>query len=294
MSNWPPEVVEWLRWKSLGGLSKMSVRNYGGILAGLSHWLNTNYGIGLIDATQGHLEAWRYSLTVCDSSVAVYMVAVRGFYRWARRRGLRASDPAEEIPVPKRKRGVPHPIAEDELELAIQSAPRRIRPWLALEGYQGFRCMSVAYLERHDVHNTQQPPMIDVNPRGAKGGHAYTMPLHPLVWDELVAYGIPARGYWFKRYDGQPGPNSPALISNLINDYLRSLDIHERAHGCRHRFGTISLQRTHDFNAVKALMGHQSIASTQIYTDLCDEDALAALMAVQPPKRRGLRAVEGD
>ena len=285
-----PEVVKaWLGWLELGAPSRHTLDDYANTLTRLNEWLVAKYGIELVDATQGHLIAWRQSLNICSGSVRTYMAAVRGFYSWARKNHVLTVDPAEDIPLPRRRRGIPRPVAEEDALRAIALAPRRIWPWLVGARYQGLRCKSLAYLRREDVLDTRGK--LALSAEASKGGAEKLFPLSAEFWRVLQEYGVPRRGYIFKRCDGRSGPNSPALISHLSSDYLHSIGIQATLHQFRHAFGTMALRETKDLLAVRDVLGHESVISTEIYTQLEDEAATAAVQAAQP-QRRGLRAVD--
>ena len=91
----------------------------------------------LLQGTVPIAEQWRASMDhLSAATINAYTSHVSGFYRWALRRGLVATDPTCDIPVPKVRAGLPHPIEEDDLELALATAgqaasgvagPRRVR-----------------------------------------------------------------------------------------------------------------------------------------------------------------------
>ncbi|MGH2866780.1 MAG: tyrosine-type recombinase/integrase [Solirubrobacteraceae bacterium] len=286
-----PEIVTaWLAWLRLGGPSSRTIGEYGRNVTRLNDWLVAEYGIELLDATQGHLIAWRQTLTICDNSVGTYMSAVRGFYSWARKQHVIPNDPAEEIPVPRRRKGIPRPVDEVDALRAIELAPRRVWPWLVGARYQGLRCKSIAYLRREDILDTRQ--QLALSPQGSKGGIPKLFPLSSEFWRVLQEYGLPKRGYIFKRCDGRPGPNTPAQISHLTGNYLRSIGIDATIHQFRHSFATIALEETGNLLAVRDILGHDSVTSTEVYTKLLNEDAAAAVKAAQPKRR--LRVVRDE
>lgn len=285
----PQIVMAWLAWLELGGPSERTLHEYGRNLSRLNDWLLEQHGIELLDATQAHLIEWRQSLTVCPNSVGTYMASVRGFYSWARKNHCLVIDPAEDIPIPRKRKGIPRPVDDADTLRAIELAPRRIWPWLVGARYQGLRCKSIAYLRREDILNTRNQLVLSAE--GSKGGAPKLFPLSEEFWRVLQEYGLPRRGYIFRRCDGRPGPNSPALISHLASNYLHSIGINATLHQFRHTFATIALAETGNLIAVRDILGHDSVTSTEVYTELVNEDAAAAVQATQP-KRHGLRAVD--
>lgn len=273
-------ISEFIEHLTLRGKSPRTQEVYRHTLQRLSSWL-TLRDRTLMDATSDDIQAWRASLTVSPNSVASYGVAVRSFYAWARRRGLR-DDPTLDLYLPSPERGLPRPIGEDDLELAITTAPRRVRPWLVLAGYAGLRAHEIAGLRRDRILNTAEPPVIMV---GGKGGKWRTVPLSPYVWTELLAHGLPNRGHVFPRHDGKPGPNHPGIVSRLCNDHLHGLGLDDTLHACRHRFATRALAAAGgNLRVVQELLGHSSPSTTQIYTAFVNQAAVDAVLALQPKR----------
>lgn len=96
----------------------------------------------------------------------------------------------------------------------------------------------------------------------------------PILRQDLLAQIIDAHGFLFK--GNIDGHLSAAYVSRLIS---ASLGNRTTAHQLRHRFATEALRGTHDLRAVQELLGHASLATTQIYTDVADEDLWDAVAA---------------
>ena len=108
--------------------------------------LHETPGPGIIlSATAADLAAWRQNLTVSDSSVVTYACHVREFYAWAVDEGLCPGNPAARLPLPRIPRGIPRPVAEDDLMRALEHATARVRPWLVLAGWAGLRAATASW-----------------------------------------------------------------------------------------------------------------------------------------------------
>lgn len=273
-----PLVTAYLKWLALDGRSTNTTRTYRCTLGRLVSWLNTR-GIGLLEATTDDLTEWRESLNVIDASVTIYMTTVRSFYRWASRFGHRSDDPARDVPVPRRLPCLPRPISEDLLEKAIISAPERVRLWLILAGYLGLRAAEIAMVRREHIINANGVRILRVL---GKGGKQRLVIISPFVWEEMLAAGLPAKGYLFLRRDGQAGPNRAATVSATANRYLHAIGIDETLHQFRHRFGTRAYDGVRDIRVVQEVMGHASPNTTAGYVAFSSARAQQAVLAVQP------------
>lgn len=203
---------------------------------------------------------------------------LRSFYRWALLEQLIDIDPAARLIRPRVPRRLPRPMPSNDLAVALDTAPDRVRPWLVLAAYGGLRACEISGLRACDLMWDNQPPLLVVDQ--GKGGHARAVPMGPPVAAELA--GHPRSGWLFPRRDGQPGPTPPHLISRLTNEHLHGLGITHTLHTLRHWFATETLRiNGGDLRQTQELLGHQSPVSTAIYTWV-DPKAAAATVAELP------------
>ncbi len=87
---------------------------------------------------------------------------------------------------------------------------------------------------------------------------------------------------FFTNIDGEELP--PAKITSLVHKYLEQLDQLPRkgAHVLRHSFATNMLAEGADLMAVKELLGHASLESTEIYTHLTPKDLIENYKQAHP------------
>lgn len=195
----------------------------------------------------------------------------------------RSSDPEWQQRPDHRLRPRPwqQPHGTTQLGLAISHAPPDIRCWLVLGAYAGLRAGEMARLQRQDVLDTAETPVIIVD---GKGGKQRVVPASPRVLFELRAYGMPSRGYIFRRRDGGPGAPTPARVSQLVNGYLHDLGIEDTGHAARHRFGTKTYQRSRDIRMVQELLGHADPGSSAGYAAFAAEAAAAVVASLDAPE----------
>lgn len=239
--------------------------------------------VPLLEATPEHLAAWRESLRVTGNTAVQYAAHARGFYQWAVKTGRIASNPADGLALPHLVRGLPRPIGEADLMRALETAPHRVRPWLTLAGWAGFRACEIAKLRRENVLETATPPVLLIAADATKGRRERIVPAAPLVLTELRLAGLPRSGYVFPRYDGLKGHNAPYTISHVANNHLREYGA--TLHQLRHRFGTILYQQTKDLRLVQELLGHADPATTALYAAYDKSGAADAVNALPAPGR---------
>jgi integrase len=248
--------------------------------------------VPLAEATTRDLLGWLMRLDVASGTRRDYTTHLRKFMAFCVADGLRHDDPAASLPSPRKTRRLPRPVGTDGLMLALETAPRRVRPWLVLAAYCGLRAREIAYLKREDISETADPPVLLVTRHAAKGGRfERIVPLPPYVIADMPTWPLPRSGWVFRRYDGKRGPNSPAKVSQLANFHLHDVGVDSSLHTLRHWYGTNCYRQRRDLLAVQSLMGHRDPASTAGYAAY-DQLGAAADVAALPTPPRNLRAAE--
>jgi integrase/recombinase XerC len=257
--------------------------------------LRSAAGRPLLEITADDLTDWQLGMTHLGmQSIATYVNHVRGFYRWAKRYGHVPADPAADVLEPPRvQHGVPRPIPGEQLKVALRCATPQMRAWLALMAFCGLRCMEVVGLQRHQILETAEVPVLVIE---GKGGKTRTVPVPAVVLDALRALALPAEGPVFiSAASGRP--YSPNRMSQKVSTYLSGLGIASTAHKLRHYYGTAAYQLSGgDIRLTQDLMGHASPATTQIYTQYAEGSgsALARLMDARGRDLLGTAAPEPE
>lgn len=229
-------------------------------------------------------------------SLARMLSAWRAFYRFVLECAIRADDPCAGLKGPKAVRRLPAALTPDEATRLVQvpnhgALACRDRALLELAYSSGLRLGELATLdvERVDLAGGE----VRVLGKGAK--------------ERIVPVGKPAREAieaWLERrrtlalsderalFVSRSGKRlSPRAIEYRLEAWSarQGLGRHVHPHMLRHSFASHLLQSSGDLRAVQELLGHASIASTQVYTHL-DFQALAkAYDAAHPRARRKRR-----
>lgn len=226
-------------------------------------------------------------------SVARTLSAWRAYYRWLARHGQLAADPCAGLRAPKRPRLLPKALGVEQAA-ALLDAPGedllgvRDRAMFELFYSSGLRLSELASLNliggldlaAGEVTVTGKRGKTRVVPVGAKAGAALA------EWIEqraaLAASGEPA--LFVSRRGGRLGTR--AIEQRLARWAKHSgLGMHIHPHMLRHSFASHVLQSSGDLRAVQEMLGHASIATTQIYTHL-DFQHLAKVYDAAHPRAR--------
>jgi integrase/recombinase XerC len=223
------------------------------------------------------------------------LAAIRSALRFLEREALADASCLSAIRGPKLGRGLPKPLpapAARRLADPDLRAGEDREPWilvrdaavLALLYGCGLRISEALGLER------RQAPIggRDIITVTGKGGKTRMVPVLPQVSDlvseyiSLCPYDLPAAEPLFRGAKG--GPLSPRIIQLAMERLRGALGLPDTAtpHGLRHSFATHLLARGGDLRAIQELLGHASLSTTQIYTEVDTSRLLAAYRAAHP------------
>jgi integrase len=96
---------------------------------------------------------------------------------------------------------------------------------------------------------------------------------------------MPHSGWVFRRADGRPGPNSPAVVSKVANTHLRDCGTDATLHQLRHRFASALYAQTQDLRLVQEMLGHASPETTAGYAAWNRTGASEAVNLLPAPQR---------
>ncbi len=225
------------------------------------------------------------------SSIKRRICCLRSFYRFLRRQGLISSNPLTLLPSPKVPRTLPVWISEDQMDYLIDDIDygqdyEGVRDHLLIDMLYstGMRRSEAAGLKDKDVD--LESHQLKVKGKGNKERLIPTGPeLEALITqyrdrrDAEVGF-VPE--YFFTDIDGDP--ISPKRLSDLVHKYLNNLPHLSRkgAHVLRHSFATNMLAEGADLMAVKELLGHASLQSTEVYTHLTPKDIIENYKQAHP------------
>lgn len=230
----------------------------------------------LYENTAGDIDGWIDARNVSARTRKTYLSLLAPFYEWMEASGMRPDDPVSKIQRPRLPRMLPRPITTRDLRQAMSVAGPRMLAWLRLGAFEGLRCQEIAGLRREAVQDEAAPPVIVVE--DGKGGKQRVLPLHPLVWEALVAYGMPKSGAIFRLDDGRP--MTSGAVSKYVSDFFSGLGMRWSAHNLRHWFGTSVYRKTRDLRTTQEMMGHESPQTTAGYTAWSPEVANDAVTSL--------------
>jgi integrase/recombinase XerD len=231
------------------------------------------------------------------SSAARALAAVRGLHRFAARDGLVPADVSRAVTPPALPRRLPRTLSVDEVDQLLAGCPGddpaalRDRALLEVLYSTGARISEAVGIDMDDLDARARTVLL----RG-KGGKQRLVPVGRPALAAVEAYVVRARPALSTR-----GRGSPALLLNARGARLsRQSAFHvlraaaETAgvardvspHTLRHCFATHLLAGGADVRVVQELLGHASVATTQLYTHVT-VDTLREVYATSHPRALG-------
>lgn len=297
------------------GLARNSLAAYGSDLAKFAAFaekaLARRSGLGDLDA--GDVSAFLRDLSkgkgLAPRSAARHLSAVRGFFGFLRREGVVTDDPTELVDGPKKTRKLPIFLTVEEVDALLGApdvgTPRGLRDaaMITLMYAAGLRVSELCGLRLAELDLSRGV----VTPLG-KGGKRRVVPIadvaaalvrryldevRPLVASRATTAGrSPGRGA-DRALDDHVflSPRGSGLTRmafwKILRGHLLAAGIARpiSPHKLRHSFATHLVARGADLRAVQAMLGHASVATTEVYTHLARDHVQRAHAAAHPRGR---------
>jgi len=282
------------------GLSKNTLSAYKADLAKYRDYLDQN-SFSELSITRSQLSdflQWLNSQNLKAASSARILAAVRGYQKYLLLENLRTDDPSQQVKSPKLPKRLPKALTQAQvMSLLTASGPEpddetadvlrlRNRAILELMYSSGCRVSEVAQL---DLDEMVQGGWVRIRGKGSK---ERLVPVGSFAQRAIDAYLIRSRPLLSAKAGG------PALFLNQRGSRLSRQSIWEiiqsagegcglsvSPHSLRHSFATHLIEGGADVRVVQELLGHASVATTQIYT-LVTIDTLREVYASSHPRAR--------
>ncbi len=232
-------------------------------------------------------------------SIAIALAAWRGYYRWLARQGVVQTNPVQGLRAPRAAKLLPKALAPDTtaqlVEFAAETpADKRDRAMFELLYSSGLRLSELIQLDwcpsakalgwlsedwREAVvtGKGQKRRVVPVGSQASQALQAWLSVRSELAKAEEPALFVGARGQRI----------SAGVVQRLLGQRALQQGLATRVHPhmLRHSFASHVLQSSGDLRAVQEMLGHASIATTQVYTKL-DFQHLAQVYDAAHPRAR--------
>ncbi len=275
-ARWREAFTRYLR--SECHLAENSVLAYERDLRRFFNWLRGRRITGLSISDLSDYPAWLTAQELAPASISRHIVSLKVFFRYLQLEGILTDNQAELLGTQKLWQRVPTVLSQAEIE-SLLTAPRPPRPWwrrdramLELLYATGCRVSELSLLRPRDVHLPERYCLCY-----GKGDKQRLVPLGRQAVAAVETYLEHERSKLAARRD----PPSQFLLLSSRGGRMRReriwelLKLYAKLSGCnsdlsphslRHTFATHLLAGGADLRQVQEMLGHASIATTQIYT----------------------------
>ena len=241
-------------------------------------------GLGLDTADRDLVRGWMTTLMdrrFAPASVNRKLSSLRTFYKYLLKKGVRETDPTFGVTGPKKSKPLPTFIREDDMDRVLDEVAYgddyegiRDRTIIALLYVTGMRRAELVGLDDGDVDF--RTGMIKVT---GKGDKQRLIPFSRTTAEMLEGF-VDKRDAevesdnvaFFKRSDGRR--INADMVYNIVKRNLSRVVTGEKRspHVLRHSFATALLNHDAPLGAVKELLGHESLMTTEVYTHTTFEE----------------------
>lgn len=288
-------------------LSPKTVEAYARDLRQFLTFLNTHLGEAvdiesLVDLKPLDIRAFladRRKADVQSRSLMRQLAALRSFARFLEREGHGMASAFSAISSPKVPQSLPRPLAANAAKAMTETETRageEREQWILMRDAAvlgllygaGLRISEALQIKRQDapINGLEVVTVI------GKGQKVRSVPVIAAVQTAIAEYiaqcpyQLPANGPLFVGARG--GPLSPRIIQLAVERMRGPLGLPESAtpHALRHSFATHLLSRGGDLRGIQELLGHASLATTQLYTKVDATRLMSAFDAAHPRAAR--------
>lgn len=271
------------------GRSAKTVRNYDFYLKRFSEWADSpapaKISQDMVHKFRLHLNRdieGREDVTLKKSTQNYHLIALRAFLKYLHKIDVKTLAP-EKIELAKQGTRKVEFLEEDELARLL-AAPRKEGGLLGLRGSAvlqllfstGMRVSELARLEIDDINLRRDE--FTVRGKGSKHRVVFLSDESKKAIKEYLDARTDVSPYLFVSHDRAKGGRteekalSPRTVQRIVERYATHAGITKKItpHTIRHTFATDLLRNGADIRSVQAMLGHESITTTQIYTHVTD------------------------
>ena len=272
-----PEFLRYIRFEKR--MSEHTFTAYRNDLNQFLHFLDTQFGLAEVGQIRHiHIRSWLAQLKEEDKGERTLqrkMSAVKSFFKYLLRLGLVDQNPTRQVSTPKAPKRLPSFLEEQQTSLIDEAAqyPEGFegdteRLIIELLYQTGMRRAELIGLKESDIEFARQQVRVL-----GKRNKERLIPVSETLLIDLRQYMAEKRKLFYQLnpvllYLKDGKPVYPQYVYRVVRKHLQSVTTLNKKspHVLRHTFATQLSNKGAELNAIKELLGHSSLAATQIYT----------------------------
>ena len=260
--------------------SPHTIQSYKTDLLQFSEYMLQTFELPLTEAGHVHVRNFMVALLedhVSENSVGRKLSTLRSFYKHLSREGLITVNPMTLVKAPKVPKRLPVFVDDQKLDVLLDSGEffddtfPSVRDKVVIETLfgTGMRLAELLSLKESDIDFYGATVRVL-----GKRNKERIIPIGKVLGDQMKAYIDLKTLQNFNNKTGvlivtdKGAPAYTKLIYRIVTSYLTNVSTQDKKspHVLRHSYATSLLNRGADLNAIKELLGHASLAATQVYT----------------------------
>jgi integrase/recombinase XerD len=252
-----------------------------------------------VHATFDQLQTFIFDISKEIASVrtqARLIAGIHSFYSFLLYHNYIEQDPSELLEPPKKEMHLPEVLSLDEIDAMIaaidmsKSESHRNRAIIEMLYGSGLRVSELVNLKQSNIFLDEHYMLIE-----GKGNKQRLVPLSPVA-EEWYLYWLQERSHWPIKPEGRDiafinrygRPLTRAMVFTIIKRLCLIAGIKKTVspHTLRHSFATHLLQNGADLRIIQQLLGHEDLATTEIYTHLDLNDLQKTILQFHPANQK--------
>jgi integrase/recombinase XerD len=257
------------------------------------------FHLDIVHTSFEQLQAFLFdTFKTCTSPAtqARVLAGIHAWYRFLLYKNYIDQDPSELLEGPRKEKHLPTILSLDEINEMVSAIDlssnegHRNRAMIEMLYGSGLRVSELVNLKQSNIYLDEQYMLIE-----GKGSKQRLVPLSPVA-EEWYRYWLDERATWPLKSESKDiafvnrygRPLTRAMVFTIVKRLCAAAGISKTVspHTLRHSFATHLLQNGADLRIIQQLLGHEDLATTEIYTHLEVTDLRKAILQYHPANQK--------
>lgn len=258
------------------------------------------HGVDIVKMDFEQLQDFIFEQFKTIKSEATQARVLSGLHAWFRfllYKDYIDQDPSELLEGPKKSKHLPTVLTIEEINAMMAAIDlssnegHRNRAMMEMLYGSGLRVSELVNLQLSKIYLNEHYMLIE-----GKGAKQRLVPISPVA-EEWFGYWMQERSAWpvkpeakdFAFVNRYGRPLTRAMVFTIVRNLCADASIIKTVspHTLRHSFATHLLQNGADLRVIQQLLGHEDLATTEIYTHLNIQDLRQAVLQYHPANKEG-------